>query len=245
MHTSSRTGCSAHLICKQLHGIRIKPDFVITVIRFRVQAEALKHLQETCNVLEVTSNPTNGSPAQQSMMFRQGAGSNCIRSAADRGTILGIDWGCWVFRPPAAWHYLDTLLLATVGWSYWQHAPEWRSPSREAMTSSSLQAVNGWSFDWRSVGEDVWCLASTCATAVDQGPSSLSKIACHYGSRNCGVNVQGADLAGCALPKAETDKLMLLREFTLDNAHFFCESLDITRPYPSLHQTQVRCCCVC
>lgn len=39
-------------------------ESAIAVIMFRMQAEALKHLQETCNVLEVTFNQTNASTAQ-------------------------------------------------------------------------------------------------------------------------------------------------------------------------------------
>ncbi len=50
---------------------------------------------------------------------------------------------------------------------------------------------------------------------------------------------QGSDVAGYPLSKAEAEKLSLLREFTLDNAHFYCETADITRPFPSLHDVQV------
>lgn len=53
---------------------------------------------------------------------------------------------------------------------------------------------------------------------------------------------QGSDIAGAPLPKVEAEKLQLLREFTLDNAHFYCETADITRPFPSLHPVQVRRC---
>lgn len=58
------------------------------------------------------------------------------------------------------------------------------------------------------------------------------------GSKWLEFRLEGASVAGSALSKAEMDKLMLLREFTLDNAHYFCETLDITRPYPSQHHIQ-------
>jgi hypothetical protein len=38
---------------------------------------------------------------------------------------------------------------------------------------------------------------------------------------------------GAPLTRAEEERLGLLAEYTLDNAHFYCETADITRPFPS------------
>jgi hypothetical protein len=38
---------------------------------------------------------------------------------------------------------------------------------------------------------------------------------------------------GAPLTRAEQDRLALLSEYTLDNAHYYCETADITRPFPS------------
>jgi hypothetical protein len=38
---------------------------------------------------------------------------------------------------------------------------------------------------------------------------------------------------GAPLTRAEQERLGLLAEYTLDNAHFYCETADITRPFPS------------
>jgi len=44
---------------------------------------------------------------------------------------------------------------------------------------------------------------------------------------------QGDDVRGAPLTRAELERLALLSEYTLDNAHFYCETADITRPFPS------------
>jgi hypothetical protein len=44
---------------------------------------------------------------------------------------------------------------------------------------------------------------------------------------------QGEDVRGAPLTRAEQERLGLLAEYTLDNAHFYCETADITRPFPS------------
>ena len=38
-----------------------------------------------------------------------------------------------------------------------------------------------------------------------------------------------------ALSQKELDRLALLPEYTLDNAHYYCETADVSRPFPSRH----------
>ena len=42
----------------------------------------------------------------------------------------------------------------------------------------------------------------------------------------------GAGL-GQGLSQKELDRVALLPEYTLDNAHFYCETADVSRPFPS------------
>ena len=46
-----------------------------------------------------------------------------------------------------------------------------------------------------------------------------------------------AALAGLPPPKADVDFWRALQQFTLNNAHYYCETADISRPFP-------RCACV-
>lgn len=43
---------------------------------------------------------------------------------------------------------------------------------------------------------------------------------------------QAAVLAGLPPPKGDVDFWRTLQQFTLNNAHYYCETADISRPFP-------------
>lgn len=52
-----------------------------------------------------------------------------------------------------------------------------------------------------------------------------------------------ATLAGLPAPKGSTEFWRVLQQFTLNNAHYYCETADISRPFPrwvSTHEQGVK-----
>jgi hypothetical protein len=43
------------------------------------------------------------------------------------------------------------------------------------------------------------------------------------------------------LSQKELDRVALLPEYTLDNAHFYCETVDVSRPFPSARPASDPC----
>ena len=50
---------------------------------------------------------------------------------------------------------------------------------------------------------------------------------------DAGVSAQVDVEGGQPLSQKELDRLALLPEYTLDNAHYYCETADVSRPFPS------------
>jgi hypothetical protein len=48
-----------------------------------------------------------------------------------------------------------------------------------------------------------------------------------------GLCFQAQSEGGQPLSQKELDRLALLPEYTLDNAHYYCETADVSRPFPS------------
>ena len=47
------------------------------------------------------------------------------------------------------------------------------------------------------------------------------------------ICAQAGSEDGVPLSQKELDRLALLPEYTLDNAHYYCETADVSRPFPS------------